>query len=192
MYVISVFIEILCASCCKRSFRYISITSVTSFSDIPDICVVKTRQPFITASRLFYLQCRLASHADAALDHLPRKLGLQVLSDRLEIDIKELRARALADTVRREVLMNLCFEPERGKRGNAEHQLKRVRHVARELLEPGFFIELTYNDRTRKLCVQLGDTMRSSYWRNFFLDVGESVAGIMPELLETAEAWSAP
>ena len=55
-----------------------------------------------------------------------------------------------------------------------------------------FFIELTYDDRTRKLCVQLGDTMRSSYWRNFFLDVGESVAGIMPELLETAEAWSAP
>ena len=80
--------------------------------------------------------CSTASHADAALDHLPRKLGLQVLSDRLEIDIKELRARALADTVRREVLMNLCFEPERGKRGNAEHQLKRVRHVARELLEP--------------------------------------------------------
>jgi len=53
-----------------------------------------------------------------------------------------------------------------------------------------FFIELTYDDRTRKLCVQLGDTRRSSYWRNFFLGVGESVAGIMPELLDIAEAWS--
>jgi len=80
--------------------------------------------------------CSTASHADAALDHLPRKLGLQVLSDCLEIDIKELRARALADTVRGEVLMNLCFESERSESRNAEHQLKRVRHVARELLEP--------------------------------------------------------
>jgi len=108
------------------------------------------------------------SHIDTALDHLSGKLSLEVLSDRLEINIKELGACALADTVCGEVLMDFCFESERGERRNAKHQLKRVRHATRELLEPDHGIAPTRR-------TQFGDAHASARHRAADGDIEHSL-----------------
>ena len=70
--------------------------------------------------------------------------------------------------MRGEVLMNVCFEPERSESRNAEHQLKRVRHVARELLEPDHRIAPTRS-------AQLGDVHASAHHRAADGDIEHSL-----------------
>jgi hypothetical protein len=53
-----------------------------------------------------------------------------------------------------------------------------------------FFISLKYDDKRRRLCVELRDSKNLSYWRNFHINADASASEIMSDFLDTADMWS--